>query len=135
MYFTPMKIDLNLQIRRYFIIFLCAGIVFYGIAIPRARAMDPVTIGILAPILMPYAIQGAVYTVKGLVRTVPAWIKAGKQALNIFRLPLGICQIFLGFPFGLAGYGFGNIFKGVMAPFLFIKEILCMPLYFFGYMK
>jgi len=133
MQFVLEKLDLNLQIRRYFIIFLCAGIVFYGMAIPRAKAMDPVTIGILAPILLPYAIQVADYTVRGLIRTIPVWIKAGTQVLNIFRLPLGVCQIFLGLPFGLAGYGFGNIAKGVMAPFLFIKELLFMPLYFFGF--
>ena len=133
MYFMPVKIDLNLQIRRYFVIFLCAGIIFYGMAIPKAKAMDPVTIAILAPILLPYAIQAAKYTAKGLIKTIPGWVEFGKQTLNIFRLPLGICQVFLGFPFGLAGYGFGNIAKGVMAPFLMIKEILLMPLYFFGF--
>jgi hypothetical protein len=127
------KIDLSLQIKRYFMIFLCAGIVFYGMGIPRAKAMDPVTIAILAPILLPYAIKAANYTAKGLMRTVPGWINAGTQMLNLFRLPLGVCQIFLGFPFGLAGYGFGNIVKGCIAPFLLMKEILCMPLYFFGF--
>jgi hypothetical protein len=134
MYFIPLKFDLNLQVKRSFIIILCVGIMFYGMAIPRAKAMDPVTIGILAPILLPYAIQAAEYTIKGLIKTIPGWVKAGTQVLNIFRLPLGVCQIFLGFPFGLAGYGLGNMVKGCVAPFLIIKEILCMPLYFFGLM-
>ena len=134
MYYIPFKVDLNLQVKRSLIIFLCAGIMFYGIAIPRAKAMDPVTIGILAPILLPYAIKIAEYTVKGLIKTAPGWIKAGTQMLNILRLPLGVCQIFLGFPFGLAGYGLGNIAKGCIAPFIVVKEILCMPLYFFGLM-
>jgi hypothetical protein len=133
MYFVPVKINLNLQIRRYFVIFLCAGIVFYGMAIPKAKAMDPVTIAILAPILLPYAIKAADYTVKGLIKTIPGWVKAGTQTFNILRLPLGICQLFLGWPFGLAGFGIGNIVKGCIAPFMIIKEILCMPLYFFGF--
>ena len=132
MHFLTAKINFNLQVRRYFIIFLCAGIVFYGMAVPKAKAMDPVTIAILAPILLPYAIKIADYTAKGLIKTIPGWVSAGTQMLNILRLPLGVCQIFLGFPFGLAGYGFGNIVKGVIAPFMFMKEILCMPLYFFG---
>ena len=132
MYLIPVKVDLNLQIKRYVIIFLCAGIVLCGTAIPKAKAMDPVTIAILAPILLPYAIKIAEYTGKGLIKTIPGWVRAGTQMLNILRLPLGFCQVFLGFPFGLAGYGFGNIFKGSVAPFLVMKEILCMPLYFFG---
>ena len=132
MYFIPVKIDFNLQVRRYFIIFLCVGVVFCGVTIPKAKAMDPVTIAILAPILLPYAIKIADYTGRGLIKTIPGWIKAGTQMFNILRLPLGICQIFLGWPFGLAGYGIGNIVKGTVAPFLLMKEILCMPLYFFG---
>ena len=126
--------DLTQRIRRYFLIFLCVGVIFYGMAIPKAEAMDPVTIAILAPILLPYAIKAAVYTGKGMVKTLPAWVKVGKSVLDIFRLPIGVCQIFLGFPFGLAGYGLGNIVKGIAAPFIMCKEIICMPLYFFGLM-
>ncbi len=133
MFYSAGKFNLNLQLRKYFIILLCVSVIFYGVAIPRAKAMDPVTIAILAPILLPYAIQAAKYTAKGLIRTIPGWIKAGTQVLNIFRLPLGILQIFLGWPFGLAGFGIGNVVKGVVAPFKLIYEILCMPLYFFGF--
>ncbi len=112
--------------------FLCAGVMFFAMPIPKARAMDPVTIGILAPILMPYAVKVLDYTLKGIVRTGPGWVKAGTQLLNILRLPLGLGQVLLGFPFGLLGTGIENIIKGVMAPFLFIKEFFCIPLYFFG---
>jgi len=126
------QIDLNLQMKRYLVIFLCASIILCGVAVPKAKAMDPVTIAILAPILLPYAIKIADYTGKGLLKTIPGWIEAGTQMLNILRLPLGVCQIFIGFPFGLAGYGFGNIAKGIIAPFMVVKEILFMPLYFFG---
>ncbi|MCP3967443.1 MAG: hypothetical protein GY718_14015 [Lentisphaerae bacterium] len=86
--------------------------------------MEPVTISILAPLLIPYAVK----TVKGAARTVPCWINAATQIINIFRLPL----VSLGLPFALVGYVVGNIAKGTMAPFLFVKEVLCLPLYFFG---
>ncbi|HJO92136.1 MAG TPA: hypothetical protein QF753_01940 [Victivallales bacterium] len=100
---------------------------------PKARAMDPVTIAILAPILLPYAIKIAKYTAKGLIRTIPGWYKAGIELLNFFRLPLGFLQVTLGFPFGLLGYGIDNIIQGAVAPFMFFWEFLCMPLYFFGF--
>ncbi|MCP4180081.1 MAG: hypothetical protein GY756_20145 [bacterium] len=114
-------------------VYLCVGILAYGIPVPKAKAMDPVTIAILAPILLPYAIKIAKYTAKGLIRTLPAFYKAGIEILNIFRLPLGFLQVFLGFPFGLLGYGIDNIIQGSVAPFLFFWEIICIPLYFFGF--
>jgi hypothetical protein len=113
-------------------IYLCFGILAFGVPVPKAKAMDPVTIAILAPILLPYAIKIAKYTAKGMIRTLPAFYKAGIELLNIFRLPLGVLQTFLGFPFGMLGDGIQNIIKGSVAPFLFCWEILCMPLYFFG---
>ena len=119
--------------RRYFVILLCVGVVYWGVAVPKAKAMDPVTIAILAPILLPYAIQAAKYTAKGLIRTIPCWMNIGKESLNMFRLPLGFFQIFMGWPFGLAGFGFGNVGKGMIAPFSVMKEVLCLPLYFFGF--
>ena len=133
MFYSIEKFSLSLYLKRYFIILLCVSVLFYGVTIPKAKAMDPVTIAILAPILLPYAIQAAQYTAKGLIRTIPGWVNVGTQVINIFRLPLGILQIFLGWPFGLAGFGLGNIVKGAIAPFRIIYEILCMPLYFFGF--
>jgi hypothetical protein len=120
--------------KKWLVIFPFAGIIFFSVPVPKAHAMDPVTIAVLAPILMPYAKQAAAYALKGCVKTVPGWINAGGQFLNIFRLPLGVLQLTLGAPFGFLSSGIENSWKGIAAPFLMVKEILCMPLYFFGVM-
>ncbi len=122
------------QTKKSIIILFVVGLFAYTAPTPKAKAMDPVTIGILAPIAMPYAVRIVNYSVEGAKRTIPGWIKAGIQILNIFRLPLGLLQLFLGWPFGFAGFGLENIVRGTLAPLMFMKEILCMPLYFFGVM-
>lgn len=120
--------------KKWFLIFPFAGVIFFSFPVPKAHAMDPVTIAVLAPILLPYAKQAGAYCFAGCIKTIPGWVKAGTQFLNIFRLPLGFLQLTLGIPFGLFDYGIENTWKGAIAPFLMIKEILCMPLYFFGVM-
>lgn len=118
--------------KRVLIVALCIGVFYISLPAPEAKAMDPVTIAILAPIVLPYAIKAAKYTAKGLARAAPGLVNAGVELLNIFRLPLGVLQIFLGWPFGLFGTGCYNFFRGLVAPFLFVWEIICLPFYFFG---
>jgi hypothetical protein len=139
---------LPINFKKRLFIFPFAWIISFSVTVPKAHAMEPVTMAILAPILMPYAQraagsmfkefnpqqlqQVAAYAAKGCSRTVPGWINAGSQLFNIFRLPLGASQLTLGVPFGFLDYGIENTWKGGLAPFLMGKEILCMPLYFFG---
>ena len=124
-----------IALRRYFAIGLCASILCTTYPVPKAKAMDPVTIAILAPILLPYAKAAAAYAIKGAIRAAPGLLNAGMELLDILRLPLGFLQVFLGWPFGLLGTGIHNIAKGFIAPFMFIKEILSLPFYFFGLAK
>lgn len=121
--------------KRFLIICLCAGILSFGLPLQKAKAIDPVTMGILAPIVIPYAVKVADYSVQGLTRMAPGFINAGADILNILRLPLGVLQVVLGWPFGFLGTGIHNIVRGISAPFLFIKEILSLPFYFFGLSK
>jgi hypothetical protein len=118
--------------KRFFVIGICATILSTTYPVPKAKAMDPVTIAVLAPIVLPYAQAAAAYAVKGAVRAAPGLLNAGVEMLNILRLPLGFFQAFLGWPFGFFGMGVANIIKGFIAPFMFIKEILLLPFYFFG---
>ena len=122
-------------LKKWLMIFPFAGITFFSFPVSQSSAMEPITItAIAAPILLPYAKQAAAYAVQGCVKTVPGWVNAGTQFLNIFRLPLGVLQSTLGAPFGLLGSGVENTWQGAIAPFLMTKEILCMPLYFCGVM-
>ena len=132
MFYSQLNFNYKLQQKRLFIILLCISISLCGVTIPRAKAMDPVTIAILAPILLPYAIKIADYSFKGFIRTIPGWVQAGKQLLNILRIPLGMGQLLLGIPFGLLGHAIHNLVIGFMAPFMFMKEIIMLPVLFFG---
>ncbi|HBM16481.1 MAG TPA: hypothetical protein DD381_09110 [Lentisphaeria bacterium] len=87
----------------------------------------------LAIILAPYAIQAAKYIGKGMVRTIPCWINQGKELFNILKLPLGLLQFTLGAPFGYFWNGLSNSWTGLIAPFMFFYEFMCLPLYFFGF--
>lgn len=120
--------------RRYCLIFtllLMLGAFF--VPQPEARAMDPVTIAILAPIaikmakvLMPYVIRG----LKCMGRT---GLKAGAELLGILRLPLGFVQAGLLFPFGRCfSMGVRNIGLGLIAPFKFSYYIILLPFAAFG---
>ena len=124
-----------IALKRFFLIGLCAGVFMTTYPVPRTKAMDPVTIGILAPIAMPYAKAAAAYAVKGAVRAAPGLLNAVVEIFKILLLPLGLLMVFLGWPFGLLGKGISFVVKGFMAPFMFIKEIICLPFYFFGMMK
>lgn len=112
---------------------LCCGLFFSEALTPKANAfLDPVTIGILAPIVLPYALQAADFTLEGLVRMGSGFINGGVDVLNLFLLPVGVLEFSLGWPFGFAGDGLKNTGKGLLAPFLLVKEVLFMPLYFSG---
>jgi len=106
--------------KRLLIIVLVA-IAFMGTGIPKAKAMDPVTIGILAPIILPYAIPVAEaalkYAFKGLVNAAKGTPYILQDMIGVFLLPVGFLEVTLGLPFGLFANGCSNIGAGIVAPF------------------
>ncbi len=99
----------------------------------EARAMDPVTIAILAPIAIQVAKTMMPYIVKGLINMGKMGIKMGKEMLNILRLPLGVVQTFLLWPFGknFSG-GIKNMGYGIIAPFKIAFYAILLPVSPFG---
>ncbi len=112
----------------FFLIFFC----FLYLS-PKSKAMDPATIGILAPMLMPYAASATQYSLDGATRTVPGFVGIGKGVLDIFRIPLGVGQVVLGSPFGFLGHGVENIAQGMIAPFGVAGEVFLLPVRFLGF--
>jgi hypothetical protein len=106
--------------KRLLIIVLVA-IAFMGTGVPKAKAMDPVTIGILAPIILPYAIPVAEvalkYAFKGLVNAGKGMFYMFEDMIGVFMLPVGFLEVTLGAPFGLFTNGCKNIGTGFVAPF------------------
>ena len=81
------------------ILLLAAGAFF---AAPRARAMDPVTLALLAPAAMRMAEATHPYLMNGLACGARGLAKTGISAFKILYLPLGAVQCTLGLPFGFS---------------------------------
>ena len=99
----------------------------------EAQAMDPVTIAILAPIAIQVAKTMMPYVIKGLVNMGKMGLKMGKEMINIFRLPLGVVQTFILFPFGSCfSSGIRNMGYGIIAPFKVAFYAVLLPVSAFG---
>lgn len=101
-------------------------------AAPRARAMDPVTIAILAPLALKAAKVAAPYVVRGFVCGCGQLAKMGIDLAKILNLPLGICQMTFGAPFGYFKIGANNCWYGIQSPFKFAWDTLMLPIAFTG---
>lgn len=117
--------------KRLLIIILLAT-AFMGISIPETKAMDPVTIGILAPIAIEYgtpiAISAGEYAFKGLMNAGVGMIDIFKDMIGVFMLPVGFLEVTLGMPFGLFSNGCANIGEGFIAPFkLAFHAVMLVP--------
>ena len=119
------------------LLIIVVAMAFMGVGIPKAKAMDPVTIGILAPIILPYAIPvaetAAQYALKGLLNAGVGMIDVFKDMIGVFMLPVGFLEVTLGMPFGLFSNGCANIGSGFVAPFklafhtvMLVPRLLCL---------
>ncbi len=103
-----------------------------GYRVQEAKAIDPVTIAILAPIAIKAAQIAAPYVMRGLKSGGTHMIKMGKDMLEILYLPLGVLQSTILIPFGQFGPGVKNLVKGGIAPFKLALDAVLLPIAFFG---
>ena len=113
----------------------CAAICFFTFIPQRAKAMDPVTIAVLAPIAIKAAKVMRPYLQKGLISGTRGLIQTGKDTLEILYLPWGVVQMTLGLPFGGLGPGMRNVCKGLIAPFKVVADVLYLPIQFTGFVN
>ena len=99
---------------------------------PRAKAMDPVTIAILAPLAVKAAQVAAPYVVRGIKCGALQMKKMGFDIAKVLALPLGLCQMTVGAPFGYFKVGANNCWIGIQSPFKFVWDTLMLPLAFTG---
>lgn len=118
--------------RRCFLAALIVGLLAWLCPQPEAKAMDPVTISLLAPLALQGAKIAAPYILKGLKNAGKAAVYAGKDILEIFLLPIGFFETTFGFPFGLFFTGLRHIGTGALAPFKLCVHVLCIPIGLFG---
>lgn len=120
--------------RKYALIFTAALMLFaFFYPQPEAKAMDPVTIAILAPIAIQVAKTMMPYVIRGMVNMGRMGLKAGRELISILRLPLGLVQTLFLFPWGRNfSSGLRNMGHGIIAPFKFGFYIFLLPFSIFG---
>lgn len=96
------------------------------------RAIDPVTIAILAPIAIKAAQAASPYVLRAAKNTGTGMIKMGKDLFELVYLPYGLGKMSFGYPFG--GFRSGLIYtiKGSIAPCKLIVHTLLLPVYMIG---
>ena len=111
---------------------LLALMVTFALPAPKAEAMDPVTLALLAPAAMRMAEATHPYLMNGLACGARGLAKTGISAFKTLYLPLGAVQCTLGLPFGLLGSGVNNLIEGGAAPFEMAFHACMLPVNLFG---
>jgi hypothetical protein len=107
------------------IILICLAFIIFPA--PKAQAMDPVTIALLAPIAIKAAKIASPYILRGLLSGAKHMLVMGKDLLSMMRFPLGFAQVTFLAPFGQLKSGVKNLLLGSIAPIKFGFHALLLP--------
>lgn len=118
--------------RRLLLLTILLSMAFMVIPVQKTKAIDPVTIAILAPLALKAAQVASPYVIKGLKNLAKGLILCGKDMIELFKLPIGFIQVTLGIPFGGLPSGIRNIVYGTIAPFRLGLHVAMLPLNIFG---
>ncbi|MBE6357806.1 MAG: hypothetical protein E7057_00985 [Lentisphaerae bacterium] len=100
---------------------------------PKARAIDPITLAILAPVAIRVAEAAKPYVLRSLVGTGKGLFNVGKASLELLYLPYGIGEVTIGLPFRKGKRGLVHIIRGgVIAPTKMVLNLLLLPVYMTG---
>ena len=116
-----------------FILVLITVSIFAPCFMPEARAIDPVTMMILAPVAIKAAEVARPYIVKSLIGTGKGMLKIGKDVLHMFYLPYGLLEMSIGAPFNKFRSGTVHVIRGgVIAPARLFLHLFLLPVYMTG---
>ena len=118
--------------RKLLLLTIILSMAFMLIPVQKTKAMDPVTIAILAPVAIKAAQVASPYVIKGLKNLGKGFLLCGKDMIELFKLPIGFIQVTLGIPFGGLPSGIRNIVYGFMAPFKLGFHVMMLPVNIFG---
>lgn len=116
--------------RQIKILFLVLALLL--IPMHQAKAIDPVTIAILAPVALQLANAARPYVIRGLVNLGKGVIRVGKDVVELIFLPYGLLKMTLGAPFGGFRSGLVYTIRGGIAIGKIIFHVLILPLTLFG---
>ncbi len=118
--------------RKLLLLTIILSMAFMFIPVQTTKAIDPVTIAILAPIAIKAAQVASPYVLKGLKNLAKGFVLCGKDMLELLKLPIGFIQVTLGLPFGGLSSGIRNIVHGCIAPFKLGFHAMMLPMNIFG---
>lgn len=116
--------------RQIKILFLVLALLL--IPMHQAKAIDPVTIAILAPIALQLANAARPYVIRGLVNLGKGLIRVGKDVVELVFLPYGFFMMTFGAPFGGFRSGLVYTIRGGIAIGKVVFHVLLLPLMIFG---
>lgn len=110
-------------------------IMLYIVPTPKAQAFEPISMSIIAAILLPYAIQfakaAAPYIAEGAKNFAGAMLDVFLDMGEIILLPFGMCEASFGYPIGLFSTGVSHMEKGCVAPFKAMWSMMKIPVRIF----
>jgi hypothetical protein len=98
----------------------------------RAKAIDPVTLAILAPIALQVADAARPYVARGMINFGKGLLKVGVCALQLSYIPYGIFKMVFPSPWGKLRSGLVYTFRGGIAIGKMLFHTLLLPAYLFG---
>lgn len=116
--------------RQIKILFLILALML--IPLHQARAIDPVTIAIFAPVALQLANAARPYVVRGLINLGKGVIRVGKDVVELVFLPYGLLKMTVGAPFGGFRSGLVYTVRGGIAIGKMVFHILILPISIFG---
>jgi len=117
-------------------IIVLISFLFISVPSPKAEAMEPISISLLAaalaPIVLPYVVKAMPYVWKGIVNMSSAMLDVGVEFARMGYLMLGFFECTIGIPFGLFPAGVDNLIDGSIAPFKAMVQMCLVPFKTFG---
>lgn len=113
-------------------VFFLAAVLSLAVPPPQARAIDPVTIAILAPIALQAAQAARPYVIRGMINLGKGMLKVGKATLDIFYIPYGLFKIIFLSPWGEFRSGVVYLIRGGIGIGKIVVHTLLLPAYMFG---
>lgn len=115
------------------LLILLTALLLLPVFAPKAHAIDPVTLMILAPVAIKAAEVARPYIVKSLIGTGTGLLKVGKDVFHLLYLPYGLLEMTFGAPFKKFHSGLVHVIRGgVVAPIRLILHTLLLPVYMTG---
>ena len=116
--------------RQIKILFLVLALLM--VPLHQAKAIDPVTIAILAPVALQLANAARPYVIRGLINFGKGLLRVGKDMVELVFLPYGLLKMTFGAPFGGFRSGLVYTLRGGIAIGKMIFHILILPIVIFG---